>query len=95
MSTDELAEILLKKISCSHITVEDESYFHRGHTHKGQGGHYKVTLVSQAFEGGSLVQRHRAVFDALEAQMKKEIHALSAETYTPKEWEAKKINQIE
>ncbi|WP_136716956.1 BolA/IbaG family iron-sulfur metabolism protein [Halorientalis salina] len=47
--------------------------------------HLAATVVSPAFEGESLVDRHQRVHDALEAHMTTDIHALEIETYTPAE----------
>ncbi|KAL6748563.1 bola protein [Haematococcus lacustris] len=45
-------------------------------TSGGCGAAFEVSVVSAAFEGKSLLQRHRLVNDALRAEMPK-IHALS------------------
>ncbi|MFK8182150.1 MAG: BolA family protein [Phormidesmis sp.] len=53
---------------------------------KGTGDHYTVSIVSNAFEGLSLVKRHQLVYKAVNAAMSSEaIHALSLETITPAE----------
>ena len=49
----------------------------------GTEDHWEATIVSAAFEGKSLMQRHRMVFDALAEEMKGPIHALTLKTYTP------------
>lgn len=65
----------------------DESYRHAGHQGAGHsGGHYVLTLVSDDFDGMTLVERHQAVYQALGEEMKGEIHALSMKTLTPREW---------
>ena len=50
----------------------------------GAGDHFTVTIVSPAFEGTSLVERHRMVYRALESMMPR-IHALQLKTVTPGE----------
>jgi len=49
----------------------------------GTADHWQATIVSKAFEGKSLIERHRLVFDALAEEMKGPIHALTLETFTP------------
>lgn len=68
------------------LEVIDESHKHAGHAGaKGGGGHYIVKIVSPAFEGKSLIQKHRMVYEAVGDMMKSEIHALSIVANTPSE----------
>ncbi len=53
--------------------------------HEGDDEHLAATVVSPAFEGESLVDRHQQVYDALDEHMTTDIHALEVETYTPDE----------
>ncbi|MEF8776920.1 MAG: BolA/IbaG family iron-sulfur metabolism protein [Haloarculaceae archaeon] len=48
--------------------------------------HLAARVVSPAFAGESLVDRHQQVYDALGELMTEEIHALEVETYTRDEW---------
>jgi len=52
----------------------------------GGGDHWSATVVSVAFQGKSLVERHRLVYGALGELMRKEIHALALTTDTPEEY---------
>ncbi len=64
-------------LPCEHIAVE------------GDGRHWSAVLVSPAFEGKRLIQRHQLVYATLGARMHTdEVHALSMKTYTPAEWAA-------
>jgi acid stress-induced BolA-like protein IbaG/YrbA len=56
----------------------------------GDGQHFEALIVSAAFEGRSRVQRHQLVYAALGDRMRAEIHALSMQTLTPAEWEARR-----
>ena len=47
--------------------------------------HFEATVISQAFQDKSLIQRHQMVYGSLGEKMKSEIHALSLKTLTPKE----------
>jgi stress-induced morphogen len=49
--------------------------------------HLAATVVSPAFEGMSLVDRHELVYDALGDRMTDDIHAVELKTYTPAERE--------
>jgi stress-induced morphogen len=47
--------------------------------------HLAAEVVSPAFEGVSLVDRHQLVYDALGEHMTTDIHALELRTVTPEE----------
>jgi len=48
------------------IEIEDDSALHAGHAGaKGGGGHYRMTMVSDAFIGKNTVARHRLIYGAL------------------------------
>ncbi len=49
----------------------------------GTGDHFELTVVAASFEGKSLVQRHRLVYDALGDAMQSEIHALMINALSP------------
>jgi stress-induced morphogen len=51
----------------------------------GTEDHWEATIVSTAFDGRSLIDRHRMVFDALGDEMKGPIHALTLKLYTPEQ----------
>ena len=68
------------------LSVDDESYLHAGHPGaRGGRGHFRVRIVSRAFEGLSGLQRHRLVYQTLGDLMTDEIHALSIEALAPAE----------
>lgn len=47
--------------------------------------HLAATVVSPAFEGVSLVDQHKMVYDALGDHMTRDVHALELKTYAPAE----------
>ncbi len=50
----------------------------------GDGCHLEVKVVSDRFEGKSLIQRHRMVMDAVKDRIaSNELHALSIKAVTP------------
>jgi len=68
------------------IEVIDESHKHAGHAGaRDGGGHYVLRIVSPRFAGKNTVARHRMIYSALGELMKREIHALTIQAYTPDE----------
>ena len=68
------------------LDIEDESHRHAGHAGARDGrGHFRVRIVSAAFEGKSAIARHRAVYAALGELMQTDIHALAIDARTPEE----------
>ena len=51
----------------------------------GTADHWKAVIVSSAFAGKTLIQRHRMVMAALAEEMKGPIHALTLDAFTPDE----------
>lgn len=51
----------------------------------GTEDHWQATVISSAFSGKSLIERHRLVMAALAAEMKGPIHALTLDVRTPDE----------
>ena len=73
----------------AHLEVTNESHMHN--VAPGSESHFRLLVVSDVFEGKTLVQRHQAVYGALAAEMKGAIHALGLQTLTPREWEARDV----
>ena len=51
----------------------------------GTEDNWHATVISIAFEGRSLIERHRMVMTALAAEMKGPIHALTLDVKSPGE----------
>ena len=51
----------------------------------GTEDHWHATVISTAFQGKSLIARHRLVMGALAAEMTGPIHALTLDVKTPDE----------
>ncbi|KAK2984016.1 hypothetical protein RJ640_003145 [Escallonia rubra] len=71
---------LQSALEASALEVEDVSYQHAGHAAvKGDPNetHFNVKVVSNRFDGQSLVKRHRMVYDALADELQSGLHALS------------------
>jgi BolA protein len=71
----------------SYLEVIDESSRHN--VPPGAESHFKVTIVSEAFEGIRLLARHRMINDILSEELANRIHALAIHAYTEREWRAK------
>src|SRR6056297_3505602 len=66
------------------LQVENESHKHS--VPPNSETHFKVTLVSPAFEGQMKVRRHQAIYEVLSEELAGSVHALSLHLYTPDEW---------
>ena len=69
------------------LTIHDDSAQHRGHGGYREGGesHFRVEIVSSAFEGLSRVARHRLVNESLKDEFDAGLHALQVFALTPAE----------
>ena len=77
MTSEELQSLIAAGLDCQHLTVS------------GDGRHWQAVIVSSAFEGQRLIQRHQCVYATLGRRMQTdEVHALSMKTLTPAEWSA-------
>lgn len=85
MSTIEDIKQALQSLNPLQIEIEDDSAKHAGHAGNQGGGHYNLLIVSEQFEGLSLIQRHRLVFAQVDTLMQSQIHALSIQAKTPNE----------
>ena len=69
------------------VDLRDESEQHAGHAGAASGGgHWQLTIVSEAFRGKSPVARHRMIYEALGDLMKRDIHALTIEAFAPEQF---------
>ena len=66
------------------LDVINETYMHN--VPADAESHFKVVVVSKAFEGKILIARHRMVNEALAKELAGGIHALSLHTMTPDEY---------
>ncbi|MEZ5894244.1 MAG: BolA family protein [Parvularculaceae bacterium] len=69
------------------LVVTDESHLHAGHAGAREGGesHFRLLIVSAAFDGKTRVARQRMVNDILRDELAGPIHALAMKTLTPAE----------
>jgi len=77
---------LLVALMPDELDVVDESHLHAGHAGARDGrGHFRVHVVSSAFDALPLIRRHQLVYTALGELMQTDIHALAIETLAPGE----------
>ena len=69
------------------LNVDNESHGHN--VAKNSETHFKVVLVSEAFDGVRKVARHQQVYGCLAAELEAGVHALALHLYTPAEWAEK------
>lgn len=84
---DQITARLTAAFSPVTLEVKDESHLHAGHAGAREGGqsHFRILVVSSAFEGLSRVDRQRAVNAALKDELAGPVHALAMKTLTPQE----------
>ncbi len=88
MAVRDIMETKLREaLSPTDLTIIDDSEKHRGHTGFREGGesHFRMTIVSAAFDGLSRVARQQKVYDILRDELAGPVHALSLKTLTPDE----------
>lgn len=74
MEPDRLKSLIESGIDGAEASVQDLT---------GTRDHFRVVVVSPAFDGVPLVQQHRMVYDAVGDEMTNAVHALSIETRVP------------
>lgn len=83
---ERIRQALETALAPEQLEVIDESHLHAGHAGAQSGlGHFRVNIVTNAFAGCSLIQRHRLVYGAVGDMMTTDIHALSIDAATPDE----------
>ncbi len=83
---ERIRDLLTRAFEPLEINVIDDSHLHAGHAGAAGGaGHYRVEIVSAVFSGLKAIERHRAVYAAVQDMMPREIHALSVSAKSPEE----------
>ena len=82
---------IIKKLSEAFIPesldVMDESHLHEGHAGHRPGGetHFRVYIVSKAFDGKTRIDRHRMINALLAPELAGPVHALAIKAHAPGE----------
>lgn len=83
--TESITAKLREAFAPTFFDLENESHQHGS---RGPGEtHFKLVLVSSAFEGLSRVERQRRVTDLLADERAHGLHALTMRVMTPSEWD--------
>ena len=84
---DAIAKKLTDALHPESLSVIDESHLHEGHAGHRPGGetHFRIHIVSSAFEGKSRVERHRMINAILADDLAGRVHALALKTQAPGE----------
>jgi BolA family transcriptional regulator, general stress-responsive regulator len=85
-----IEEKLTEALAPVSLHVIDESHHHAGHGHPGDKrhgneSHFRVEVVSAAFEGKSRIDRHRMVNALLAQELEAGLHALAVSAKAPGE----------
>ena len=84
---DWISDTLTERLAPSALDVTDESHLHAGHAGARPEGetHFRIDVVSAAFEGRTRVERHRIVNEALGEAFRRGLHALALRARAPSE----------
>ena len=78
VTPESIKQSIAAGLACEHVEVA------------GDGTHWEALVVSPAFEGLSRIKQHQLVYAAMGDRMREEVHALSMQTLTPAQWEARR-----
>jgi BolA family transcriptional regulator, general stress-responsive regulator len=81
----EMRRALEQALAPRSLEIVDDSARHAGHPGARGGGHFRVTLVAEAFRGRSRLERHRLVYAAVAPLMPGAVHALNIVARAPGE----------
>ncbi len=81
---EDIEKKLASGLNVLRLEVVNESNMHN--VPPGSESHFKVVLVSDDFEGKTLVARHQLVYTLLDDEIRNKVHALALHTYTEDEW---------
>ncbi|HEX7790024.1 MAG TPA: BolA family protein [Afipia sp.] len=84
---DHITKKLSEAFTPESLDVVDESHLHEGHAGHRPGGetHFRVYIVSKAFEGKSRIDRHRMINAQLASELAGSVHALAIHAFAPDE----------
>ena len=77
MIENKIKKILKGKIKDSKVFIQDMT---------GADNHFNLIIISSKFEGLSLIEQHKLVYNALNKMITKDIHALQLKTMTWEQW---------
>ena len=77
MIENKIKKILKEKIKDSKVFIQDMTR---------NDNHFNVIIISSIFEGLSLIEQHKLIYNVLNNMVTKDIHALQLKTITWKQW---------
>lgn len=88
---DQIKKKLTEAFVPESLDVVDESHLHEGHGGYRPGGqtHFRVYIVTKAFEGKTRIERHRMINSLLAPELAGSVHALALHAYAPGESSAR------
>lgn len=84
---DMIGKKLTEALSPHSLNIVNESHLHAGHGDHVLSGesHFRVHIVSEAFNGKSRIERHRMINQLLATELAGGVHALAIHANTPEE----------
>ena len=84
---DTITNKLSEAFTPESLDVADESHLHEGHAGHRPGGetHFRVYIMSRAFQGKSRIERHRMINMTLAEELAGPVHALAIKAQAPGE----------
>ncbi len=84
---DRIEKRLAEALKPQSLRVVDESHLHAGHAGARPEGetHFRVYIISSAFESKGRIDRHRAVHEILADELAGPVHALAIHASAPGE----------
>ena len=77
MIENKIKKLLKEKIEDSKVFIQDMT---------GSDNHFNLIIISSKFEGLSLIEQHKVVYNALDKMITTDIHALQLKTMTWEQW---------
>ena len=77
MDSNLIIEMIVKALPDAKVEVYDTT---------GTSDHFKVVVISNTFEGMTLIKRHKLIYKILNQYITKEIHALQIIAQTKEEF---------
>ena len=85
MQTEEIKKVIEGHLPGARVSIRDLT---------GTADHWEVTVVSQAFDGKSMLEQHRLVKGFFQAEIASGVlHAFSLKTFTPEEWKSRSVHR--
>ncbi|WP_420590330.1 BolA family protein [Bacterioplanoides sp.] len=84
VSVEQTISSKLQPLEPEHLEIANESHMHSG---PATDSHFKLTVVSDQFDGKRPVARHQLVYGLLADELAGPVHALALHLYTPQEWQ--------